>query len=145
MLRWSRCGKFALTSIGTYAKLLPGRLKKQVNLRLASLQTCSRQSSLSRGAAQLRTTACQNRLEKMAEDLDTSKITHWRSIVTLIVFVLTSELRRMTKRMETQALSGQFGRHQCALPFPHTDSRTQINLLRLPGLSQLVENHPPSI
>uniref|UniRef100_A0A8H7NDZ8 Uncharacterized protein n=1 Tax=Bionectria ochroleuca TaxID=29856 RepID=A0A8H7NDZ8_BIOOC len=26
----------------------------------------------------------------MAEDLDTSKITHWRSIVTLIVFVLTN-------------------------------------------------------
>jgi hypothetical protein len=33
----------------------------------------------------------------MAEDLDTSKIKNWRSIITLIVFVITSKCEQRLK------------------------------------------------
>ena len=40
-------------------------------------------------------------LQRYEEDLDTSKIREWRSIVTLIVFIGTSELRLIHKSLKS--------------------------------------------
>jgi hypothetical protein len=41
----------------------------------------------------------------MAEDLDTSKIRNWRSIITLIVFVITSKCEQGLKLLSIVANS----------------------------------------
>jgi hypothetical protein len=62
-------------------------------------------------------------------DLDTNKIKEWRSIVTLIVFVLTSKLDYI---LSIENLRLKISRHQRPVPLPRTDMDSTHNLDCIP-------------
>lgn len=61
--------------------------------------------------------------QRMADDLDTSQIRHWRSIITLIVFVLTS--RSLPKHPMNATPAYSFNRLSRTVPFPRSGIHTK--------------------
>jgi hypothetical protein len=73
----------------------------------------------------------------MAEDLDTSQIADWRSIVTLIVFIVTSKCRMCLSRSYPMRLTLSLShRYHRTFSLSYPDIRPSNNFERGPGYSE---------
>ena len=76
-------------------------------------------------------------------DITTGKIREWRSIITLIVFVLTSELYAQSYRQTST--KPYFDRHQRSLQFPYTFVPASSIMDGVAQGLQRIAHHQPTI